>query len=164
MLRAWWRKGEEEIQGRKHGLDRSLRVVLILVDGKSTVEQLKKKGAGLPDVDSALEELIQDGFVVQRAQGAAETTVSYADIKVISRTLESSFLNGEIDEARIFYTSFVSTMVQKPLEQKILPISREGLLKEETEDKGEQKVDFLLEPSPEAILHGLLPHLSGLFF
>jgi F-type H+-transporting ATPase subunit gamma len=82
--------------------------------------------------------------------------ISYPDVKEISRNLQTAFLNGEIDEARIFYTRFVSTMTQKPEEQKILPISKEDLLKEETEEKSDH-VDFLLEPSPQAILDGLLP-------
>ena len=81
--------------------------------------------------------------------------IGYTDVKVISRALVKDFLDGKIDEARIFYTRFVSTMVQKPVEQKILPISQEGLLTEGA-DEGPQ-VDFLLEPSPEAIFKGLLP-------
>jgi F-type H+-transporting ATPase subunit gamma len=82
--------------------------------------------------------------------------LNYQDVKVFAHVLENAFLNGEIDEARLFYTTFVSTMVQRPIEQKILPISRESLLKEETEESAPQ-ADFLLEPSPEAILQGLLP-------
>jgi len=80
--------------------------------------------------------------------------ITYADVKKIGRTLESDFLSGKIDEARIFYTRFVSTMKQQPIEQKILPITPESLL---TEEKDDQAVDFLLEPSPAAILQGLLP-------
>jgi F-type H+-transporting ATPase subunit gamma len=82
--------------------------------------------------------------------------ITYGDVKEISRSLQKAFFDGEIDEARIFYTSFVSTMVQRPMEQKILPIDREELLKEGTEEGG-RGVDFLLEPSPEAIFQGLLP-------
>jgi F-type H+-transporting ATPase subunit gamma len=82
--------------------------------------------------------------------------ITYGDVKGICRSLEKAYIDGEIDEARIFYTTFVSTMVQRPVEQKILPISRESLIKEETEESGPQ-ADFLLEPSPAAILHGLLP-------
>jgi F-type H+-transporting ATPase subunit gamma len=82
--------------------------------------------------------------------------ITYADVKEISRNLEAAFLAGEIDEARLIYTRFVSTMVQQPSEQKILPISRESLLTGEGEE-GDQGVDFLLEPSPKAILQGLLP-------
>ncbi len=87
--------------------------------------------------------------------------ITYPDVKAISRNLQNAFINGEIDEARIFYTSFVSTMVQKPITQKILPITRESLVggegEEERKGDEERSVDFLLEPSPRAILQGLLP-------
>jgi len=82
--------------------------------------------------------------------------IEYSDVKKISRSLQTAFVNGEIDEARIFYTTFVSTMVQKPVEQKLLPISRESLLGKEA-DAESASLDFLLEPSPQAILNGLLP-------
>jgi len=87
--------------------------------------------------------------------------ITYPDVKAISRNLQNAFINGEIDEARIFYTSFVSTMVQKPITQKILPITRESLVggegEEERKGDEERSVDLLLEPSPRAILQGLLP-------
>lgn len=57
-------KGEEEIQSRKHGLDRNLRYVLILIDGKSSIQQLvDDKGAVLPDVAASLQTLAEQGFI-----------------------------------------------------------------------------------------------------
>ncbi|MEW6646971.1 MAG: hypothetical protein AB1450_07215 [Pseudomonadota bacterium] len=57
-------KGEEEIQSRKYGLDRNLRYVLILIDGKSSIQQLvDEKGAVLPDVAGSLQALAEQGFV-----------------------------------------------------------------------------------------------------
>ncbi|GAB4300602.1 MAG: hypothetical protein Kow0096_20810 [Thiohalomonadaceae bacterium] len=57
-------KGEEEIQSRKYGLDRNLRYVLILVDGKSSIQQLvDEKGAALPDVMGSLRLLAEQGFI-----------------------------------------------------------------------------------------------------
>jgi len=82
--------------------------------------------------------------------------ITYSDVKEITRNIETAFLNGEIDEARIFYTTFVSTMRQVPIEQKLLPISKDSLINKDSEgDQG--NVDFLLEPSPVAIMEGLLP-------
>lgn len=57
-------KGEEEIQSRKHGLERQHRHVLILVDGKTTLRQLmEEKGAALPHVEESLLFLASRGFV-----------------------------------------------------------------------------------------------------
>lgn len=57
-------RGEEEIISRKHGLDRNLRYVLILIDGKSSVQDLiEDKGAALPDVGGSLRTLAEQGFI-----------------------------------------------------------------------------------------------------
>lgn len=57
-------RGEEEIQSRKYGLERNLRYVLILIDGKSSVQDLvEKKGAALPDVGGSLHALAEQGFI-----------------------------------------------------------------------------------------------------
>jgi hypothetical protein len=57
-------KGEEEMQSRKCGLDRNLRYVLILIDGRSSVQQLiEEKGAALPDVEGSLRTLAEQGFI-----------------------------------------------------------------------------------------------------
>ncbi|WP_127477174.1 hypothetical protein [Sulfurivermis fontis] len=57
-------KGEEEIQSRKYGLERNLRYVLILIDGKTSVQQLvDEKGAALPDVAGSLRTLAEQGFI-----------------------------------------------------------------------------------------------------
>lgn len=96
-------------------------------------------------------------YTIDYVYGETLEQITYADVKVIARNLENSFLEGEIDEARIIYTSFVSTMTQKPIEQKILPISPESLLADTGEAEEKENIDFLLEPSPKAILEGLLP-------
>ncbi len=66
-------KGEEEIHSRKYGLDRNLRYVLILIDGKSSVQQLvDEKGAALPDVSGSLGALAELGFITIGGQGVKE--------------------------------------------------------------------------------------------
>ena len=99
------------------------------------------------------------GYQIDYVYDGVLEKIGYTDVKTVSGELTRAFLEGEIDEVRIFYTSFVSTMRQVPVEQKILPIDPADLLKD---DEGEEKgdgggVDFLLEPSPEAIFEGLLP-------
>ncbi|SCZ52116.1 hypothetical protein [Thiohalomonas denitrificans] len=56
-------KGEEELRSRAHGLAKELRHVLILVDGRSSVEQLAEKGGEDWDVQGRLVELAREGFV-----------------------------------------------------------------------------------------------------
>lgn len=72
-------KGEEEIQSRAHGLDRNLRYVLILVDGKSTVEQLiNEKGVVIDGVEASLQQLIEQGFVEGVAAGMTAPSAASA--------------------------------------------------------------------------------------
>lgn len=81
------RKGDEEIQSRTHGLDRNLRYVLIMVDGKSTVQELiKGKGAALSDVEGSLRALAESGFI---SIGGEETCTvsSEANIPAIKAQL-----------------------------------------------------------------------------
>lgn len=65
-------KGAEELRLRKHGLDRALRPVLILVDGQSTVGEVMQKGAGLPDLERCLIELELKGFIARKAHSASD--------------------------------------------------------------------------------------------
>lgn len=57
-------KGDEEIRSRTHGLDRTLRTLLILIDGQSTVEEiLEEKAVGLAGAKEGLTRLASDGFI-----------------------------------------------------------------------------------------------------
>lgn len=57
------RFGEQAIATRRANLDRKLRMVLILVDGQSDINQLHSKAAGLDGLEQALERLALDGFI-----------------------------------------------------------------------------------------------------
>ena len=61
------------------------------------------------------------------------------------------YLDDEVDEVYLIYNEFRSVAVQRPVRQQLLPIPRA-----ETEEPSEQ-VDYIYEPSPQAILGDLLP-------
>jgi hypothetical protein len=56
-------KGNFEINSRKHQLPMRLRTVLILVDGKSNVNQLHDKASAISELENFLENLALDGFI-----------------------------------------------------------------------------------------------------
>jgi hypothetical protein len=56
-------KGSEAIATRQHGLSPKLRPILILVDGKRTVEEMSRIAQGLGDNGQSLEQLLGDGFI-----------------------------------------------------------------------------------------------------
>lgn len=72
-------KGEDEIQRRNHGLDRNLRYVLILVDGKSSIQQILRKGHGLPDIEASLRNLAEQGFIQVDGDVAGNTASRVSD-------------------------------------------------------------------------------------
>ena len=75
---------------------------------------------------------------------------SLLDTLPISRIIIDDYTNGLIDMVYLAYTQFVSTMVQRPVLQQILPV-------EPADIPGTQNVDYIYEPSPDQVLSGLLP-------
>ncbi len=75
---------------------------------------------------------------------------SLLDTLPISRIIIDDYTNGIIDLVYLVYAQFVSTMLQRPVLQQILPIEPAAI-------PGAQNVDYIYEPSPEVVLGGLLP-------
>ncbi len=74
----------------------------------------------------------------------------YLNTLPISRIIIDDYTNNVIDAAYLAYTQFVSTVVQRPVIQPILPI-------EPAETDTKQTKDYIFEPDPDAVLAGLLP-------
>lgn len=64
-------KGVDEVETREFGLARTLRTVLILVDGKTNVGGLCTKLAALTEMEDNLGTLLKEGFI---SAGGGETT------------------------------------------------------------------------------------------
>ena len=95
----------------------------------------------------------------------ASTSVEVSDkpdFRVAERlgdAMVKAFLAGEIDEMRIVYPRFRSLVSQPAAVDVIIPLADmiEGVLAGGGGGAGAARADFLLEPSPEAILGALLP-------
>ena len=72
------------------------------------------------------------------------------DIAPISHIVIDDYLNGRFDQVYLAYTDFVSTMTQRPVLRRLLPV-------EPIHPGGAYLVEFLYEPSPAAVLAALLP-------
>ncbi len=72
------------------------------------------------------------------------------DTLPISRVIIDDYTNGIIDMVYLVYAKFVSTMVQSPVLQQLLPV-------EPAELPAMQNVDYIYEPNPGAVLGELLP-------
>jgi len=75
---------------------------------------------------------------------------SLLDTLPISRIIIDDYTNGIIDLVYLVYAQFISTMVQRPIIQQILPV-------EPAEIPQAQNVDYIYEPEPTSVLGGLLP-------
>jgi len=75
---------------------------------------------------------------------------SLLDTLPISRIITDDYTNGVIDLVYLAYAQFVSTMVQRPVLQQILPIEPAAIPRA-------QNVDYIYEPRPDVVLGHLLP-------
>jgi len=82
----------------------------------------------------------------------------YADAQAIAHRLAELYVGEEIDRAVVVYNHFVSPLVQKVVQQDVLPIPEEMLERGEEEERMAALLgDFIYEPEPEEILTRLLP-------
>jgi F-type H+-transporting ATPase subunit gamma len=76
---------------------------------------------------------------------------SFADVIPLARLVSDGFLDGSVSTVDIIFTRFVSTLVQRPASDRLLPV-------EPTEDtEGIPGGQFIFEPNPAAVLTQLLP-------
>jgi len=75
-------------------------------------------------------------------------------VRAMARDLVHQFLEGEIDQLRLIYTSYISAARQQPIAVSILPIDPASLLDGDAEVGS---TDFIIEPDEEALLKDLLP-------
>jgi F-type H+-transporting ATPase subunit gamma len=76
---------------------------------------------------------------------------SFADILPVARLVSDDFVAGVYDRVDVVYPRFVSTLVQRPVLEQLLPIQPA----EDTE--GIPGGQFLFEPNPSVFLQALLP-------
>jgi F-type H+-transporting ATPase subunit gamma len=76
---------------------------------------------------------------------------TFADVLPIARLVSDDYVGGVYDRIDVIYPRFVSTLVQKPVMEQLLPIVP-------NEDKdGIPGGQFLFEPTPAAFLQAVLP-------
>jgi F-type H+-transporting ATPase subunit gamma len=78
-----------------------------------------------------------------------------SDILPIARIAIDGFVNHEFDQVTLAYNKFISTVVQRPTLQQLLPIRPE-------EFEGKTNVEFLYEPDPHQVLDEMLPRFVEL--
>lgn len=82
-----------------------------------------------------------------------------AELKPILDFIRKGYAEGEYNSVTVLYQKFVNVMVQRPQKTSLLPISPEELLAMAGQDDipDTDNGNFLLEPSPGALLDAILP-------
>jgi F-type H+-transporting ATPase subunit gamma len=83
---------------------------------------------------------------------------AYTDAQTIAHQLSELYTEGELDRVVVVYNQYVSPLVQRVVEQEVLPIAEDILRRDDAEDEGPAlHGDFIYEPEPEEILARLIP-------
>jgi F-type H+-transporting ATPase subunit gamma len=99
------------------------------------------------------------GYNVVQEFAFANTGVTYADARDITRVIREDFESGQIDQLFMVYNRFLSAISQKPTDVQLLPIQTP-----ETDDTAAsaETEDYIFEPSAEVLLRALLSrYLEG---
>lgn len=94
--------------------------------------------------------MIRHGQDVKAVFTDLSDKVAVADILPISKIVIDDYASGGVDRVYLLYAKFVSTLVQQPALQQLLPVEPVA---------GEQKhrVGYIYEPNPVEVLTTLLP-------
>jgi F-type H+-transporting ATPase subunit gamma len=76
---------------------------------------------------------------------------AFADVLPLARLVTDDFVGGSYDRVDIVYSRFVSTLVQRPVVEQLLPVEASS------DTEGIPGHQFLFEPNPAAFLKALLP-------
>ncbi len=79
---------------------------------------------------------------------------SFASVVAIARLLTNDYVGGKYRAIDMIYPRFISTLTQRPIIKTILPVEQPEM----EEQRAISNDEYLFEPSPEAVLHRLLPH------
>ena len=83
---------------------------------------------------------------------------AFNDVTPIARLVTEDFLEGRYDEIDVAYSTFISTLTQRPEIKPLLPIATP----EQEADAEVENDEYLFEPSPQEVLGRLLPHFVGI--
>jgi len=82
--------------------------------------------------------------------------LNFANVSLITESVMQGFLKGDYDRVELVYNQFKNAAVQYLIAEQLLPVPKTEVKQEVKGVKGTQ-VDYILEPSQEAIVEQLIP-------
>jgi F-type H+-transporting ATPase subunit gamma len=123
-------------------------------------DEAEREGVQAPEVDvvtvgrKGRDGLRRAGVHIAAHFGHLGNRPAFSDVTPVARLVTQDFLAGNYDEIGVAYSTFITTLNQRPEVRTMLPV-----VQPEMEDTARVHNDeYLFEPSPEAVLHQLLPH------
>jgi len=104
------------------------------------------------------EHFVRQNIEVLMTHDTPADTVTFEETKEISDTLIEKYRSGEIDEIVLIFTSYINTLKQEVVEQRILPIDMSQHVTEHSEKSN--VVEYA--PSPEEVFGYLVPEYFSL--
>ena len=93
------------------------------------------------------------GVAIRKDNPGTFAKLSFATAEAVAKELSKRFLDGEVDAVYVMFNEFVSAIAQVPQLAQLLPFEA----KASTIKQGEPLVDYVYEPSPQAVLEKLVP-------
>ena len=81
----------------------------------------------------------------------------FGDAQEIAKTAMDAFTSGQVDAVHMVYNEFKSVLQQRVVVEQLLPIPRAEIEGGEAPAPGTPPVEYLYEPTPEALFKTLLP-------
>ena len=82
--------------------------------------------------------------------------LNFANVSLITESVMQGFLKGDYDRVELVYNQFKNAAVQYLIAEQLLPVPKTEVKQEAKGIKGTQ-IDYILEPSQEAIVEQLIP-------
>jgi len=123
-------------------------------------DEAGRDGGQAPEVDAVTvgrkgrDGLRRAGVPIAAHFGHLGNRPAFSDVTPVARLVTQDFLQGKYDEIGVAYSTFISTLSQRPEVRVILPVVQPEM-EEATRITNDE---YLFEPSPDAVLHQLLPH------
>ncbi|QEC51187.1 ATP synthase F1 subcomplex gamma subunit [Anseongella ginsenosidimutans] len=82
--------------------------------------------------------------------------LSFANASAIAEEVMEGYVEGKYDKVVMIYNQFRNAAVQIPTTEQLLPIQKAGAEQQQA-SAGSHRVDYILEPSQQAIVEELIP-------
>jgi len=106
--------------------------------------------------------VLRAGLLLEAEFTKNDKALSTADIRPAAKLVVENFLNGKYISVSMVYPQFVSTLVQRPTKQQLLPFE-ESLMEENPAETSSEnnslESPYLFEPDQGKVLSALLPRI-----